>query len=148
VAFAEREANELEYARSVASAFNTDHHEVVLSPEEFFDLLPHLIYQEDEPIAHPSSIPLYAVSRLASQHVKVVLTGEGSAELLAGYDKYRKTIFNLAFGRIYNQVTPGLVQRAVIAAIDALGTSSGIRQKLARTFLCVNPDLENIYFDN
>ena len=70
--------------------FGTEHHEIVVSPAEFFDALPSLVYQEDEPIAHPSSVPLYFVSRLAAKHVKVVLTGEGSDELLAGYGKYRR----------------------------------------------------------
>src|SRR5918996_821182 len=84
VAFAEREANELEYARLVANAYKTNHHEIVVSPEQFFAALPRLVWHEDEPLAHPSSVALYFVSLLASQHVKVVLTGEGSDELLAG----------------------------------------------------------------
>ena len=95
----------------VARAFKTDHHEIVVSPEQFFDALPALVYQEDEPIAHPSSVPLYFVSKLASEHVKVVLTGEGSDELLAGYDKYRKTVYNLALGRAYHSAAPARVAR-------------------------------------
>src|SRR5215208_7511974 len=67
VAFAEREANELEYARLVARAFKTDHHEVTVTPEQFFAALPDLIWHEDEPLAHPSSVALFFVSRLASQ---------------------------------------------------------------------------------
>src|SRR5688500_13562187 len=86
VAFAEREANELAYARIVAEAFRTDHHEVVVSPSEFFEALPHLVWHEDEPLAHPSSVALNFVSRLAARHVKVVLTGEGSDEMMAGYE--------------------------------------------------------------
>src|ERR671938_1065068 len=103
VAFSEREANELEYARLVARAYRTDHHEVLVSPQEFFAALPQMVYQEDEPIAHPSSVPLYFVSRLASRHVKVVLTGEGADELLAGYERYRKTVYNLALGARYHK---------------------------------------------
>ena len=113
VAFAEREANELEYARIVAEAYKTNHHEIVVSPEEFFDALPRLVWHEDEPLAHPSSVALYFVSRLASQHVKVVLTGEGSDELLAGYGRYRKTILNLALGKRYRSLTPSVVRGAV-----------------------------------
>jgi asparagine synthase (glutamine-hydrolysing) len=115
VAFSEREANELEYARLVSRAFATDHREIIVSPRQFFDSLPELVYQEDEPIAHPSSVPLYFVSRLAAQHVKVVLTGEGSDELLAGYGKYSRTINNIALGKIYGAVTP-VVLRAAIKA--------------------------------
>lgn len=148
VAFAEREANELEYARMAARAFGTDHHEIVVSPQQFFDALPAMVYQEDEPIAHPSSIPLYFVSKLASEHVKVVLTGEGSDELLAGYDKYRKTIYNLALGRAYNTVVPSPLRHLVKQTIENGSGSLAVRQKLARTFLCVPPDIESIYFDN
>lgn len=148
VAFAEREANELEFARSAASAFGTDHHEVIVSPQQFFDVLPAMVYQEDEPIAHPSSIPLYFVSKLAAEHVKVVLTGEGSDELLAGYDKYRKTIYNLMLGRAYSSVVPSPIRHFVKQAIENGTGSLAVRQKLARTFLCVPSDIESIYFDN
>src|SRR4030095_8185299 len=113
VAFAEREANELEYARLVATAFNTNHHEVVVTPDEFFAALPSLVWHEDEPLAHPSSVALYFVSRLAAQHVKVVLTGEGSDESLAGYGRYRKTILNLALGARYHNVMPEGVRNLV-----------------------------------
>ena len=147
VAFAEREANELEYARIVAEAYKTNHHEVVVSPEEFFNALPRLVWHEDEPLAHPSSVALYFVSLLASQHVKVVLTGEGSDELLAGYGRYRKTILNLSLGKHYRTLTPSLVRGAVRSGIQGLPTSK-VRQKLLRSFLGVAPDIESIYFDN
>ena len=148
VAFAEREANELEYARMVSQAFKTDHHEIIVSPEQFFQALPALVYQEDEPIAHPSSVPLYFVSKLARDHVKVVLTGEGSDELLAGYDKYRKTVYNLAMGRAYHSFTPALLRRAIERAILAMKGSGRARQKLTRTFFCLPPEIDSIYFDN
>ena len=98
---------------SSREAFKTDHHEIVVSPEEFFAALPNLVWHEDEPLAHPSSVALYFVSRLASQHVKVVLTGEGSDELLAGYGRYRKTILNLALGERYHQLTPAGVRELI-----------------------------------
>jgi asparagine synthase (glutamine-hydrolysing) len=148
VAFKEREANELNYARLVARAFKTDHHEVIVSPDQFFDSLPSLVYQEDEPIAHPSSIPLYFVSKLASEHVKVVLTGEGSDEMLAGYGKYRTTLYNLAAGRAYHNLLPSIVRRLPQRAISGLNKRSSIRQKLSRTFLCLDPEIQDIYFDN
>ncbi|HEX5735901.1 MAG TPA: asparagine synthase (glutamine-hydrolyzing) [Blastocatellia bacterium] len=148
VAFEEREANELEYARIVSRAFGTEHYETVVSPEQFFDALPALVYQEDEPIAHPSSVPLYFVSRLAADHVKVVLTGEGSDELLAGYGKYRTTVYNLAAGRAYDKATPAALKRALKALIGSLPGHSRARQKLSRTFLCLEPGIEDIYFDN
>jgi asparagine synthase (glutamine-hydrolysing) len=148
VAFQEREANELEYARVVARAFKTNHHEVVVSPEDFFAALPRLLWHEDEPIAHPSSVALFFVSQLAARHVKVVLTGEGSDELLAGYARYRKTLLNLSFGQRYEGLVPRDMRNAVKTRIAALPAESRVGQKLRRTFLSLNTDIESIYFDN
>ena len=148
VAFREREANELEYARLVADAYKTNHHEIIVSPEQFFAALPQLVWHEDEPLAHPSSVALYFVSKLASEHVKVVLTGEGSDELLAGYGRYRRTIWNLALGRKYNKVTPAIAREAIRKQIERMLPGGRMRQKLMRTFLVLSPELESIYFDN
>jgi len=148
VAFDERGANELEYARLVARRFGTDHHEVVVTPGEFFAALPRLVWHEDEPLAHLASVPLYFVSRLAQRHVKVVLTGEGSDELLAGYERYRKTVYNLGLGGRYQSLAPAAARRAVASAVSSLPAGSRVRQKLERTFLCLPADLESLYFDN
>src|SRR4029450_8942614 len=133
VAFQEREANELEYARLVANTFKTNHYEVVIEPTQFFEYLPKLIWHEDEPLAHPSSVALYFVSELASRHVKVVLTGEGSDELLGGYGRYRKTILTLAIGSRYEQFMPNYAAAAISEHIDLMPSGSRLRQKLART---------------
>jgi asparagine synthase (glutamine-hydrolysing) len=148
VAFAEREANELSYARIVAEKFKTDHHEVVVSPKEFLDALPRLVWHEDEPLAHPSSVALYFVSRLAARHVKVVLTGEGSDEMLAGYERYYKTMLQLSLGPRYRRLVPDALRRSVAARIESLPAASRVRHKLTRTFLCLEPDVESLYFDN
>jgi asparagine synthase (glutamine-hydrolysing) len=148
VAFAEREANELTYARIVAGAFKTDHHEVVVSPAEFFEALPRLVWHEDEPLAHPSSVALNFVSRLAARHVKVVLTGEGSDEMMAGYERYYKTLLQLSVGPRYHRLMPGALRRAVASRVAALPPGSRLRHKLSRTFLCLEPDVESLYFDN
>ncbi|MDQ6887055.1 MAG: asparagine synthase (glutamine-hydrolyzing) [Gemmatimonadota bacterium] len=148
VAFAEREANELGYARLVAERYRTDHHETVVSPEDFFSAVPRLVWHEDEPMAHPSSVALNFVSRLAADHVKVVLTGEGSDETLAGYGRYRTTLYNLAFGQRYQRVLPVAVRRAVRERIEALGLDSRARRKLIRTFLALPADLDALYYDN
>jgi asparagine synthase (glutamine-hydrolysing) len=148
VAFKEREANELEYARLVAHAFKTEHHEIIVRPEQFFGALPKLVWHEDEPLAHPSSVALFFVSRLASQHVKVVLTGEGSDEMLGGYERYYKTIYNMALGPHYHNLTSAGLRRAVSRWIESLPVDSRARHKLSRTFLCLEPDIESLYFDN
>jgi asparagine synthase (glutamine-hydrolysing) len=148
VAFAEREANELAHARTVAAACRTDHHEVVVSPAEFFDALPKLVWHEDEPLAHPSSVALYFVARLASEHVKVVLTGEGSDELLAGYGRYARTLFNVRWGTHYHRLLPAGLRRAARRVVERLARRSLACRKLERTFVCLTPDLASIYFDN
>ncbi|MEO6394057.1 MAG: asparagine synthase (glutamine-hydrolyzing), partial [Pyrinomonadaceae bacterium] len=147
VGFAEREANELEYARLVAKKFGTEHHEIVISPQQFFAALPKLIWHEDEPLAHLASVPLYFVSRLAQEHVKVVLTGEGSDEQLAGYDRYRKTIVNLSLAKNFGRVTTVGIRNGVRRGVEGL-PGGLVRRKLTRTFLCLPGDLESIYFDN
>jgi len=148
VAFAEREANELEYARLVAEAYKTNHHEIVVTPEQFFAALPRLVWHEDEPLAHPSSVALYFVSHLASKHVKVVLTGEGSDEMLAGYGRYRRTLLNLSLGRRYHKLTPSIARETIRNQIEQRMPEGRLRQKLMRTFLVLSPELESIYFDN
>ena len=148
VAFAEREANELHYARLVAERYRTDHHEIVVTPEQFWDALPRLVWHEDEPLAHPSSVALNFVSRLAAEHVKVVLTGEGSDETLAGYNRYRATIINRALGARYGRWTPATLRALVRDGILAMPGGSRVRQKLSRTFLTRTADLDALYFDN
>jgi len=147
VGFAEREANELAYARIVAKAFKTDHHEVLVTPEQFFGALPTLVWHEDEPIAHPSSVALNFVSRLAAERVKVVLTGEGSDETLAGYGRYRKTILNMRLGGAYQAATPAPIRSLVRHGLEAL-PASRTRQRALRTFFARPATLEALYLDN
>ncbi|HRJ68255.1 MAG TPA: asparagine synthase (glutamine-hydrolyzing) [Beijerinckiaceae bacterium] len=86
VAFEGAEAiDERRYARMVAKAFNTDHHEVVIGEREFVDFLPDFVRFTDEPLADLASIPLHYVCKLARKNVTVVLSGEGSDEILGGY---------------------------------------------------------------
>lgn len=77
--------DERPFARKVAQRLGTDHHEICITAQEFIDALPAYIWHMDEPVADPASIPLFYVSQLARRHVTVVLSGEGSDELLAGY---------------------------------------------------------------
>ena len=79
-------------------------------PAEFFEALPRLVWHEDEPIAFPSSVPLYFVSRLAEEHVKVVLTGEGADELFLGYNRYRVTAWNERLGGLYVALVPAALR--------------------------------------
>lgn len=148
VAFAEREANELAYARMVATRYNTDHHEVVVTPGQFFGALPTLVWHEDEPIAHPSSIALNFVSRLAAERVKVVLTGEGSDETLGGYGRYRYTVWNMALGRAAQAVTGSMIRKSGAAIVERMPAASRWKARLRRTALARPATLDDLYFDN
>ncbi len=87
VGFREDRYNELPYARQVAEACGTEHHELLVEPSDL-KVLEELLAGFDEPFADSSAIPTFLVSRLARQHVKVVLSGDGGDELFAGYDRY------------------------------------------------------------
>ena len=81
--------NELEYARMIARAFGTDHHEVVIDAHDLESFLPELIYHQDEPLADWVAVPLHYVSKLARDNGTVVVQiGEGSDELFHGYQSY------------------------------------------------------------
>ncbi len=146
VGFQEREANEFEYSRIVAKAFGTNHHEITITPEQFFEALPNLVGHEDEPIGFIASVPLYFVSKLALKHVKVVLTGEGADETLAGYGRYAKALKLLSYGEKYESVTPRFLRDAVRGGVATLPAS--MSRKLGRTFLSRESDIENLFFDN
>jgi asparagine synthase (glutamine-hydrolysing) len=87
IGFREQDHDESRYARLIARRFETDHHELILEPD-ITGLLDDLAWYLDEPFGDPSAIPTYIVSRLAAQHVTVVLSGDGGDELFGGYDKY------------------------------------------------------------
>jgi asparagine synthase (glutamine-hydrolysing) len=88
VGFDESAYSELPAARRAAEAFGAEHHELVVRPKDLGEELEHLIGFRHEPIAEPTDVALYRISRLAARSVKVVLAGEGGDELFAGYPKY------------------------------------------------------------
>ena len=78
-------SNELGYAKIVADHFKTDHHEFYLEPMDFFNSIDTLINYTEEPIVESAAVALYQLSKLAKEHVTVILSGEGGDEILAGY---------------------------------------------------------------
>ena len=100
---AEAEANEFEHAEQAAAAFGARHHRVELTADEFREAIPRLVWHLDEPIADPSCIPLFFVSRAARREITVVLSGEGADEILAGYGIYRRM---LALETAYRRFAP------------------------------------------
>jgi asparagine synthase (glutamine-hydrolysing) len=127
VAFEEQSCSELSYSRAVTDAIGARRHEVVVTERDFFDALPRLVWHEDEPIAHPSSVPLYFVSSLARRHVTVVLTGEGSDELLAGYARYPRIAWNWRAGALYERAVPAPIRSAIANRVIP-----GLPERLAR----------------
>jgi asparagine synthase (glutamine-hydrolysing) len=87
VGFAEEPYNELDYAGMAAKEFHTDHHELVITPD-IAPVIEDLVWYLDEPFGDSSAIPTYMVSKLASEHVTVLLSGDGGDEIFGGYDKY------------------------------------------------------------
>ena len=81
-------SSELRFAKVVADTFRTEHHEYILESEDFFASLELLLEHSEEPIVESAAVALYQLSRLAREHVTVILSGEGGDEILAGYPLY------------------------------------------------------------
>src|SRR5882757_8144273 len=150
VGYTEQTYSELPFAQVVAHHIKSQHREVLVSEQDFFNTLPHLIWHEDEPIAWPSSVSLYLVAKLARERVTVVLTGEGSDETLAGYTRYAFTLKNAALDRAYRSIIPGSLRRSLrnsVATSSLLGAR--LRRKLEHTFLAKDgASWASFYFDN
>ena len=99
VGFDEESYSELPYARLVAKRFATDHHEILLQPRAD-ELITSLADCFDEPFADNSALAVYAVSRLAAAHVKVVLSGDGGDEVFGGYYTYQADKLASAYRRL------------------------------------------------
>lgn len=82
--------NEIDWAKGLSEKIGVDHHYKVISSEEFWGNIKKVQYHMDQPLADPSCIALYFVSKLASEYVKVVLSGEGADELFGGYTIYNE----------------------------------------------------------
>ena len=146
VGFSESEANELPYARLAAESAGAEHRDISVSAREFFAALPRLVWHEDEPIAFPSSVPLYFVSRLAAEQVKVVLTGEGADELFLGYNRYRVAAWNSRLAAAWGMVLPGGARGAIGRGVE--GLPPAIRRYARRTFLALPPGPRSHVFEN
>ena len=86
-------ADERPYARLAAETFGTQHYEMTISPADFAAFMPQYVWHMEEPVCEPPAIALYYVSKLASKHVKVLLSGEGGDEAFAGYSNYRNLLW-------------------------------------------------------
>ena len=113
--------NEISWAENLSKRIGVEHHTHLISSEEFWDAVPTVQYHMDQPLADPSCIALYFVSRLASQYVKVVLSGEGADELFGGYTCYNDPrVF-----KIYQTVVPHCIRKAIRAVCKKLPDIKG-----------------------
>jgi asparagine synthase (glutamine-hydrolysing) len=131
--------NEISWAKNLSEKIGVEHHTHLISSEEFWDAVPTVQYHMDQPLADPSCIALYFVSRLASHYVKVVLSGEGADELFGGYTCYNDPrVF-----KIYQTIVPHCIRKAIRAICRKLPDIKG-RDYLIRA--CDN--LEERYIGN
>lgn len=144
--FAEPGYSELDYARLAARSAGSVHRDTLVTAPQYFAALPRLLWHEDEPIAFTSSISLYFVSRLASQHVKVVLTGEGADELFLGYNRYRVTAWNERLGRPYWAAVPRRMRAGIASMVGRLPRA--LRRYAERSFLVPSPGMRGLFYEN
>lgn len=112
IGFHEDSYNELQYARLTAKKFETDHHEFFVTPD-ICDVVDELVWHFDEPFADSSAIPTYAVSKLAREHVTVVLSGDGGDEVFGGYTRYVVERKRRMFAHV-----PGFVRKGVMQPLS------------------------------
>jgi asparagine synthase (glutamine-hydrolysing) len=150
VGFEDKYYSEFDYSRVVARHIGAEHHEVTLTPNVLFEALPKLIWHEDEPLKGAASVALYFVSQLAKRHVKVVLTGEGSDELFAGYNhRYWGTLVARRLARWGGQLIPESVRRQIIRKkLWQLPLPLPLKKKISHTPLYLSDNVEGLFFDN
>lgn len=113
--------NEITWAENLSKEIGVEHHAKLISSEEFWAAVPKVQYHMDQPLADPSCIALYFVAKLASEYVKVVLSGEGADELFGGYTCYNDPrVF-----KIYQKIVPYCIRRAIGAVCKKLPDIKG-----------------------
>jgi asparagine synthase (glutamine-hydrolysing) len=93
IGFEENGFNEFKYAKQIAELYNTNHNEILLSKDEYYNNWENLIYFKDSPLGIPNEIPLAVMTKNLSRDIKVVISGEGADELFGGYGR----IFRLGY---------------------------------------------------
>ena len=104
--------DERPFARLAAERFGSKHYELSISPSDFASFLPQYVWHMEEPVCEPPAIALYYISKLARQHVTVLISGEGGDEAFAGYENYRNIFWfehmKAAFGPLQKPVGQGM----------------------------------------
>jgi asparagine synthase (glutamine-hydrolysing) len=148
VGFSDPRYSELPYARMVATQFRTEHRELVIEPQDLMERLPQAVTFRDAPVAEPADIPILMLAHHARQHVKMVLTGEGSDEILGGYPKHVFERWAALYQRVPSLLRAHVVEpiarslpyglRRAKTAVAALGLER-VEQRLPRWFGGLDP---------
>jgi len=148
IGFEKQYYSESSYAKLVAAKNGMEMHEVILTPRGFVDSLEKLIWHNDMPIHFPASVALYFVSKKAKEHVKVVLTGEGSDELFGGYGRYMACHYNVLLGKLFDPFITRGMRNFIRKQLWQTPLPLKIRKAIAHSFLYHSLDPQNIIFDN
>ncbi|WP_304348567.1 asparagine synthase (glutamine-hydrolyzing) [Corynebacterium frankenforstense] len=120
----EREGySEVDVAAESAEAIGVEHHVKIVSPEEYADAVPKIMWYLDDPVADPSLVPLYFVAAEARKHVKVVLSGEGADELFGGYTIYKEPLSLKPFEKMPSPLLKGLRKLSTVLPEGMKGKS-------------------------
>lgn len=119
--------NEIHFAKEFAKTIGVENISKVITPEEYWENFAKIQYHMDEPLADPSAIALYFVSKLASEHVKVVMSGEGADELFGGYRIYQEPLTLTAYDNL-----PFCIRRFISKICEKLPQKHGINYLVRR----------------
>ena len=133
-------ADERPYARLAAEKFGTKHYEMTITARDFLEFLPKYVWHMEEPVCEPPAIALYYISKLAKEHVKVLISGEGGDEAFAGYPNYRNMVWLERLKK-----TSGLFNNSLSKIFSSLGQLS-IFNKFEKYAPLMTIPLESYYF--
>ncbi|MCL2013594.1 MAG: asparagine synthase (glutamine-hydrolyzing) [Oscillospiraceae bacterium] len=127
VGFDYEKYNEIPYAKELSKAIGVKNHSEIITTEEYWEHLPKVQYHMDEPLADPSAVALYFVSRIASKYVKIALSGEGADELFGGYNIYREPISLRLFNFLPKPIRRFFGKTALLIPFNLKGKNFFIR---------------------
>ena len=127
VGFANEQYNEISYAEELSKEINIPNTNKVITPEEYWDVLPKVQYFMDEPLADPAAVALYFVCGLASQTVKGVLSGEGADEFFGGYNIYKEPLDSAGYRKLPKGLRKFLASVAQVLPFNFKGKNFLIR---------------------
>jgi asparagine synthase (glutamine-hydrolysing) len=132
--------DERPYARIAAQKYGTKHYEMTITAKDFLDCLPLYVWHMEEPVCEPPAIALYYITKLAREHVTVLISGEGGDEAFAGYQNYRNIFWLEAIKSIL-----GPMARPVSALTAVLGLLPGL-DRIRKYAPLLNVPFEDYYY--